>query len=96
MAYGATAGAGAAAAAATADAIKASGAIVKVDPDNFVKLVSKATAPLVVIQEGGFLSSNFHYLFGYKGLAFYCKSAKQLSLPGDAEIVAAKKIWIPG
>lgn len=95
MTYGATSGA-AAAAAATANAIKASGVIVKVSPDDFLKILSKAQAPLIVVQESSFLSSKIQYLSSYKGLAFFCKASAPLSLPGDAEVVRAKKIWIPG
>jgi len=93
MAYGA--GAAAARAAAIAQAIKASGAIVRLEPDDFLTILSKSVKPLVVIAEGGFVKKEYQYLTAYKGLIFFTKSQTTLLLPGDAEVIAAKKIWIP-
>jgi len=94
MSYGAAEGA--AAAAAIAQAIKASGAIVSMEPQDFMSILSKMDKPLVVMAEGGFLKKNYQYLTGYKGLVFFTKTDTPLLLPGDAELIAAKKIWIPG
>lgn len=96
MAYGAGGAAAAARAAAIANAIKASGTIVQVDPDDFLMILSKTGKPLVVMAEGGFLKTNYQYLTGYKGLVFYTKSSIPLQTPGDVKLVLAKKIWIPG
>lgn len=85
----------AAAAAQVAQAIKASGVLVRVEPEEFQKLLAKQEQPLVVCAVGGFLSTNYQYLFGYKGLVFYTKSAEQLPLPPRAETVIARSIWIP-
>ncbi len=87
---------GAAAAAAIAQAIKASGAIVRVIPDDFLTLVHRQDAPLIVTAQGGFFSTNYQYLTSYKGLAFFTKSPTELPLPGECEIIMARKIWIPG
>ena len=87
--------AAAARAAAIAKAIKASGAIVQVEPDDFLMILSKADRPLVVMATGGFMRTNYQYLTGYKGLVFFTKSSTEMMLPGDAELVSAKKIWIP-
>ncbi len=95
MAYGAEAG-GAAIAAAIAQAIKASGAIVQVEPADFNIIISKIDKPLVVQAQGGVLKTNYQYLTGYKGLVFFTKSPTPLMLPGDTELIAAKKIWVPG
>jgi hypothetical protein len=90
-------GAGAAAvAAAIAQAIKASGAIVRVSPDDFLAIVGRADRPLVVTAEGGVFSTRYDYLTAYKGLIFYARSPSALRLPGGAETIAAQKIWIPG
>ena len=51
MAYGGSAAV--AAAAAIAQAIKASGAIVRIEPDGFLKILSKSNKPLVVMVKGG-------------------------------------------
>ncbi len=90
----ATAAAGAAAA--IANAIKASGVLVRVEPEEFVKILARATSPLVVVSEGGLFSAKFQYLMSYKGLAFFAKSNETLVLPPDAEIVRARGINIPG
>jgi hypothetical protein len=87
--------AGAAAAAAIANAIKASGAIVKVDPNDFRKIMGKMDAPLVVRAEGGFLSRKYQYLTAYKGLIFYTKSPSELPFGSGVEMILAEKIWIP-
>ncbi len=93
MSYAAGAGA---AAAAIAQAIKASGAIVRVEPHDFDALLARTEEPLVVCAEGGFLSTNYQYLTAYKGLIFFTKAAEPLRLPQNVEIIRAKRIWIPG
>jgi hypothetical protein len=93
MTYGAV---GAGAAAAIAQAVKASGAIVRVEPNDFLTLVGKSKSPLVVTAQGGLFGKNYQYLTSYKGLAFFTKSSIALNLPGDAEIVQSAKIWMPG
>lgn len=90
---GAAGAAAATAAAAIAQAIKASGAIVRVEPDEFVKLAQRAENPLVVTAKAFW--GGFSYLMSYKGLAFYAKSKEPLRLPAEAELVLAKKIWVP-
>lgn len=95
---GAVAGgsAGAAAAAAIANAIKASGVLIRVEKSEFMKIIDRADKPLVAVAEAGFFSKGFKYLTSYKGLAFYTKSSEPLRLPGDAEVITAGKIHIPG
>ena len=95
MSYGAG-GAAAARAAAIAQAIKASGAIVHVEPQDFETVLSRSSKPLVIISEGGFLKRNYQYLTAYKGLVLFAKSPVPLQLRGDVELITAKKIWIPG
>ena len=94
-AAGASAGA-AGAAAAMAQAIKASGAIVRIEPEDFLRILGRQTEPLVVSAKGGFFQTNYLYLSSYKGLAFFTKSPVALTLPRGCEIVNARKIWIPG
>src|SRR5262249_39549258 len=95
MSAGASAGA-AAAAAAVGQAIKASGAIVRVEPGEFLGILRRQQDPLVVHSTGGFFCMTFHYLISYKGLVFFTKSPTPLSLPSSAEVIQARKIWIPG
>ncbi len=70
------AGGAAAAAAARGKAIKASGVLVRLNPAEFVKILSRVPDPLVVTATGGIFTNNYQYLMGYKGLAFYTKSAE--------------------
>ena len=90
-----TAAAGAGAAAAMAQAIKASGAIVQVEPEQFMNLLSKMDSPLVVTAKGGFLRTTYKYLTGYKGLVFFTRSPIPLELKMSIEVLEAKRIWIP-
>lgn len=89
-----TNGAGAVAAA-MAQATKASGAIVRVEPSDFMTILSKTEKPLVVMAQGGLVTKNYQYLMGYKGLVFFTKSITPLQFSSKVEMVAAKKIWIP-
>jgi hypothetical protein len=88
---------GAAAAAAIAQAIKASGAIVRMEPNDFLQIVHRVEDPLVVMATSKlFGRTSYKYLTSYKGLTFYTKSASQLALGGGVEVVFAEQIWIPG
>ena len=97
MTNGAAAG-GAAAASGTAiaQAIKASGAIIRVESTDFETLLNNVDNPLVVYSESTFLSTKYHYLTAYKGLIFYTKTTTPLMLRPSAEVIHAQKIWIPG
>ncbi|MGD8501823.1 MAG: hypothetical protein PVJ86_14320 [Phycisphaerales bacterium] len=88
---------GATAAAAIAQAIKASGAIVRVEPTDFMTILDRVDNPLVVCSESKFFSKKkYHYLTAYKGLIFYTKSSTPLTLRPSVELIRAKNIWIPG
>ena len=96
MTNGAAAGGAAgAAAAAIAQAIKASGAIVRVEPADFMTILKRAQNPLVVCSQSKFFSTKYHYLTSYKGLIFYTKTETALALRLEIEVITAKKIWIP-
>ena len=94
MVYGAEAGA-VGAENAVADAIKASGAIVRLEPGDFEAILERTEAPLVVIAQGGVFKTKYHYLTAYKGLIFYTKTPMPLSLPPKSEVINARKIWVP-
>ena len=87
--------AAAAAGAAIAQAIKASGAIVRVESTDFMTILDKVDNPLVVCSESKFISTKYHYLTAYRGLIFYTKSATPLMLRPSIELIRAKKIWVP-
>lgn len=91
-----SAAAGAAVMIAIAEAIKASGVMVRVEPEDFLKILSKVDKPLVIYAEGRFFSKKHQYLTSYKGFAFFVKTAEPLKLAPETELVRAGKIWIPG
>jgi hypothetical protein len=86
---------GGAAAAAIANAIKASGSIVRVEPQTFADILRKVDKPLIVYAQGGLFTGKHQYLTSYKGLTFFAKSADQIDLPRGVEVIVAKKIWMP-
>jgi len=96
MAAGAGAGGGAAAAAgAVIQAIRASGVIVRLDERAFREILERQEAPLVVTAPAGFLGRKRAWLTSYRGLAFHCTTDGEIPLPGTAEVIAARKLWVP-
>jgi hypothetical protein len=85
----------AAAAAAIANAIKASGVVVRVEPEDFAKILSQVEKPLVIYSKGGFFTTKHQYLVSYKGFAFYTKTSNAIVLSISVEVVNARSIWIP-
>ena len=85
----------AAAHAAIANAIKASGVVVRVEAGDFMTVLKRLDAPLVVTGRGGVFKKHFQYLTSYKGLAFFTTSESQLVFSHRVEIIQAKKISIP-
>jgi len=77
------------------NAIKASGAIVSVEPNDFVAILGMTESPLVVRAESGLFTRKYHYLSSYKGLVFYTKTQAPLVFSPKVELVTARKIWIP-
>jgi hypothetical protein len=87
-------GGAAAVAAIIANAIKASGTVVRVEPETFVDLLRRVEKPLIIYKASGFLSSH-QYLTSYKGFVFFTRSREQIDLPRSAEVIVADKVWIP-
>ena len=90
------AAAGAAAAAAIAQAIKASGVLVTVKPEEFRRILALSEDPLVVFTSGGWFSPKYQYLTSYKGLAFFAGSPEEIALPAGTQVILARSIHIPG
>ena len=80
---------------AIANAIKASGVVVRVEPEDFLEILRKTEKPLVIYSQGGVFAKSNQYLTSYKGFAFFTRSREQIDLPRNAEVVLAKKIWLP-
>ena len=83
-------------AAAIAQAIKASGVLVRLEPNEFMKILHRQDEPLVVRAPGGVFRKRWDYLASYKGLAFYTKSPDPLMLSGRWLVIDAQSISIPG
>lgn len=67
----------------------------RLEPADFTALVRRVAEPLVVTSQGGFFRTYYAYLLSYRGLAFYTRSPEPIALPSGAEIVAARRIWVP-
>jgi len=93
---GAAAAGAAGAAAAMANAVKASGVLIRLEPEEMQKVFARMSDPAVVVvgRTGVFTKKN-QYLTSWRGLAFYCKTEQQLPLPPCAEVIAAKSVWVP-
>lgn len=78
-----------------ANAIKACGTIVRVEPEEFLKILALQTNPLVIESSGGFFVTTYRYLTSYRGLAFHCKCRSELWLPSGVELIKAKKMSVP-
>ena len=76
-------------------ASRANGLLVRVEPEEFSKVLFQMKEPLVVVVEGGIFTTHYHYLTSYKGLPFYTKSEQQLQLPAGSEVVNAASISLP-
>ncbi len=98
MAAGGAGGAAAAAAiAAMIQATKAMGVIVKMEPDQWRRLLDRVgTETLIVRGTRRVFRTYYQYLFSYRGLAFYTETKEEMNLPGSIESVNAKNIWLPG
>jgi len=80
--------------AAVSNAIKASGAIVRVESQDFLYILSRSDDPIVVQSPPGFFTK-YKYLTTYKGLFFCTKSRDPLMIPTNVETINAKSIYIP-
>lgn len=78
-----------------ARAVKASGAIIKLESGEFSKILSKTIEPLIVISPSGYKKRKTKYLLSWKGFVFYCETKEQFVLPSGTETILADKIWIP-
>lgn len=77
------------------NAVKASGVLIRVAPDDFQTILRKVESPLVIYAKGGLFSTRHLYLVSHKGFAFFAKSPEPILLPPGVETVVAAKIWVP-
>ncbi len=90
---------GAAAAAAIAammNAVKASGAIVRVEPGDFEALVHRMGEAFVLHESPrGMFQRKHRYLTSYRGFIFFAQSAEPIFLGKGVEELPVTKIWVP-
>ena len=77
------------------NAVKASGGIVKINPDDFLGLISKMDDALIVEAPAGVFTKVWKYITSYKGFFFYTKTKNRLSIPNRHELIKSRKIWVP-
>lgn len=92
---GAAAGAIAAQQIAVANAIRASGALVHLAPEEFTALLARNKEPLVVISSFGVFETWYRYLMPYRGLVFWTDTPLSISLPPHCEVVNSQGTWVP-
>ena len=78
-----------------ANAIKATGALVEVTPNEFLAILQRSENALVVHAPSGVFRTTHKYLTSYKGLVFYTKVSDELVFRGSVELIEAKRINIP-
>lgn len=69
-----------------------SGVRVAVEPAEFIKIISRANAPLVIMEETGVIKEKYLYLTIYRGVPIIAKSERKLALPEDADTIEASEI----
>jgi len=79
-------------------AIRASGAIVQIEPSSFLAILDKLESPLVVTSQSKdlfFRKYQYQYMTNYKGFVLITESNKILQLPEKTELIKAERIWLP-
>ncbi len=83
-------------AAAMAQAVKAMGAIVKVEEPAFHKILAQSEQPLVLVAPpGGFLQKFYRYATSFRGFVFFMDSKQPVMFGRMLDIVEVKYIAIP-
>ena len=65
---------------------------VTVNPQEFIRILARATAPLVIAEDTGVIREQYVYVTIYRGLAVMTKSGEKLTLPADADTIQASDI----
>ena len=77
-----------------ANGVKASGAIVKMNCNDFETLLQRINNAVVLRSYEGLFIKSYKYLANYKGFFIFTTSKKELIL-NTTEIIEVQKIWIP-
>lgn len=77
------------------NALKMNGVFVKIEVNEFLKLINENENLLIVHNETGIFTNQYLYLTAYKGFIFCCKSKDQLPLPEKNEKIYAQRVALP-
>ncbi len=81
---------------AISNAVMASGAIIKIDNNSFINLLSKMDSAVVIEAKGGVFGTRWNYLTNYKNFYFFTKSKEKIGIPSRHELIKSSRIWVPG
>ncbi|MBI3820587.1 MAG: hypothetical protein HY286_17995 [Planctomycetes bacterium] len=81
--------------AAVLKAYRSMGIFVKIDSRDFLQLLERAEAPVVVHSRFGFFTKKDRYIQSYKGFAFYTDVDQTLDLPKSCELVESQGSMLP-
>jgi hypothetical protein len=74
--------------------LRATGPVVRVEPQVFAALVARSPTCLVVAATGRRMRAN-QYLTSYRGLQFTTSSRTELDLPRSVEVIRVKSLNLP-
>jgi hypothetical protein len=80
--------------AAMIQAIRAAGAIVRVEARDFERIVRNAREALVIRAPPSAFSRKYHYM-SYRGFVFYTRTREQLQFASGVEVIEAKTVYAP-
>lgn len=76
-------------------AMRAIGAVVQIAGKDFEALLARIERPVVVVGRAGFFRNRYTFLTSHGGFIFAARSEQMLTIPRGAEVVRAKKVWLP-
>ena len=60
--------------------------------EDFLTILSKSEAPLVIVTSEGFFTKIYKYVTSYKGFVFFTESLDRLSLDSPIEVIYAQSL----
>lgn len=76
-------------------AMRAIGPMVELPAKDFEALLRRLERPLIVVGRAGFFRNRYTFMTSHGGFIFAARSENMLTLPQGAEVVRAKKVWLP-
>jgi hypothetical protein len=60
--------------------------------DDFLAILAKSEAPLVIMSSEGYFTKIYKYVTGYKGFVFFTESLDKLDLGSNVEVIYAQSL----